>query len=348
MFEKFKKSKNFQNKIGYISGFLSILFYAIINVIANAPSRKDYNIFLYAIIFVIIKEFFAIISYFFIKGNFIEKFKDIKRAFQNQSKKSIWAAIAGLLGGIIGFSLTTAGGLYIGAGLASPFYSIEIFALTLIMFVFLKRRPSHFQIAGVILIFISILSISIFSALRANESVSADIIIGICLLVFGVFCWTAESLIFDIITIDKKVNVNTLVNIKQLSSFVFGFILVMPIFSILATHNFSDVYIQLGYSFSKDYMVGLLAGISGILLYLGRYLFFYSTMKIGATTSNSIYNVLVIFQIPISAIATWITSDSKYLGHIDHSTFWPFSILLVIGICLAIYGQIYRNNRKRF
>lgn len=78
-----------KTSLGIIFGLLSIIFYALINLISQETSNffTFKHTLIFASIFVAVKELTAILSFFFIKLNPIERFKSLIKAFSIYKKE---------------------------------------------------------------------------------------------------------------------------------------------------------------------------------------------------------------------------------------------------------------------
>ena len=335
-----------KTKLGIIFSVASLFFYSIINIFSQ--TFGDLLLVKYwppiiAVVFVGVKELAAIISSFTISNK--KMGKRIKDIFMKNKKIFNLSCVAGIFGGAIGFSLTTAGGLYISSGMASPFYSIEIIIVLIVVKILFNRKPNYIQILGISIIGISIILLpSLDILLNKNIGNSKNIILGITLITSGVVCWSIETIIFDLISENEEISISSIVQLKQISSIIFILLFLFPTFSLINNHNVYSTYVVFGTLFKENWK-SLLVGIaSGLLLFLGRVLFYEGTKILGATTSNAIYSLVVMVQIPISFLANLITQNSvNYLGNIHHEYFWVLMLILVFGVITSLYGQ-HKNN----
>ena len=345
-------TKEIKNKrpmiVGWIMGFGAVIIYSLINVFGQlAHSFDAIDGLIFASIFTTTKEISASITYFLI-GNPYKKLKNIIDIFRKNKKKSMLASIAGICGGAIGFTLTTAGGIYVGSGLASPFYSIEIIIVFLGSKFLFKRNLTLKQKIGILIIFISIALIPILDqVIYESKGISKKSIIGIILIIIGVFFWSIESLIFDKITNDNNVGVLELVFLKQIASTLVCLIFVIPLFSLIQEHSYTRGYSEFGKMFGEHWKSLLICLAAGTLLICGRYLFFMSVKNIGSVAGNVAYNSISFIQLPLSAIANVIDPrEINYLGNIHHEYFWVLLSLIMFSIGLIMYEQI-KNNKIR-
>ena len=345
------KNKLFRNKIflGVGAGLIALFFYSLINIFSqsfNELLKIKYWAPIVAVAFVGVKEGVALTTFFISKPK--NSYKEIKEVVVDDKKTATLAMIAGIFGGAIGFSLTTAGGLYLSSGLASPFYTIEIVMVLIVVRFLFKRRPNLWQIIGITTIFFSLLMIPILDiTIHGNGSQSKNVWIGVSLLTLGVAAWAVETIIFDKISENERHSLLALIGLKQIASFLFIFIFLFPFFSLIHNDGYSLTYKMFGTLFNENWEAMLIAIVAGVLLYFGRVFFFISNKHLGGTMSNAIYALLSLVQIPLALIANAITSGTTdYMGNIHHEYFWALMIILICGVLLSIYGQ-FKNDMKK-
>lgn len=341
-----KLIKGREKLFGYVCGIAAIIIYAIINIISQTEKTADgMNVFIYALLFVIVKEFFATVTHMF-SGNPLQKIKVLIDVAKHYKRSSAYAIIAGLFGGVIGFTLITAGGIYIGSALGSPIYSLETIIVMAVMYFFFKKRSAKLHIIGIFIVAIVAILIPLSSILLEGAGNSKNAWLGAGLLVLGVMSWSIESILFDKITErHPDVSVAPFLLIKQLASFVLGIVIVLPIFGAVFT-SASNAYHELGTLFGKNSMVLLYAFIAGVLLYFGRLLFFISLKYVGATTANAIYSLIPFVQTPLAYIAYAINPEVDFVGNIHHETFWVFMAIMGIGVAISYLGQKSKNGKR--
>ena len=347
--KKIIKNVNFNSNIsiGVFTGIIAITFYSMINIFSQSFDSLLINKYwpvVAATVFVTIKEFSAIIAYFLSGPK--KTWTLIKNMWKNDRNIALWSSLAGVFGGAIGFSLTTAGGIYISSGMSSPFYSVEIIIVLIIVRILFKRKPNMIQLIGIVVIASSVILLPVLNSVLYSTKSSDNLWLGAGLIVLGVVCWSVETLIFDKVSERKNANISAMVQYKQLSSFLFLIIILFPFFSLVHGDGFTSSYKLLGTMFNENWKALLVAIASGFLLYFGRLFFFMSNKYVGGTTSNSIYALLPLIQIPLAAIANAIDPSVDYLGTIHHEYFWVLMFTLTVGIGIALYGQIKNDNAK--
>lgn len=327
-------------------GFLAILIYAIINVIAQSKKNvNDMNEYIYALIFVCVKEFFAVTCWLLFNKNPIDNIKKLLHTVRHDTKGFLFASIAGMFGGTIGFTLTTVGSIYIGSGLGSPIYSVETIIVMTVLMLFFKKKTTKQHILGLLITTIAAVMMPIASIIINGAGDSKNAWLGAGLLLLGVGCWSIESIIFDLLSVNKERNVRTLLGIKQIASFVLGITIVLPVFGAAFTTT-KGAFDDFGSIFDKHATIMLYGFIAGTLLYFGRLLFFKSLQYVGAASANAIYSALPLIQVPIAAIADIFDDSKYYVGSIHHPTFWPLMLILVIGIAISAVAQT-KNQEAR-
>lgn len=331
----------------YLNCLLAIFFYALINILGQYYSiNNNMNAFIYSLLFVIFKELFAALTYLVASKNIFHKYHEVKKVWKQNKKIFFLAAIAGIFGGTLGFTFVTVGSIYVGVALGSPIYSLEIFIVYLVLTMFFKKKTSWLHFSGILITALAAIFIPVASIIISGPEKSQNAILGIILLIIGVCCWSVESLIFDYLT-EKNYNLNlgSLIFIKQVSSFLIGFLIILPIFG-AAFSTINKSYQNLESLFSYNYHILLFTLLAGILLYFGRLLFFSAFQYIGATTANAIYAVMPLFQIPLAYLANLINKNINFVGNINNATFWPLLFVLIIGIIISYLAQAkYNGNR---
>lgn len=339
-------TKKNQKKMGYVLGFLAILIYAIINVIAQSkPKANEMNEYIYALIFVCVKEFFAVTCWLLFNKNPINNIKKLWHTMRHDPKGLFFASLAGMFGGTIGFTLTTVGSIYLGSGLGSPIYSVETLIVMTVLMLFFKKKTTKQHILGLLVTTIAAVMMPVASIIIGGAGDSKNAWLGAGLLLLGVGCWSVESIIFDLLSVNKKRDVSTLLGIKQIASFVLGMLIVMPIFGASFT-TAKGAFDDFGSIFHKHARILLYGFIAGTLLYFGRLLFFKSLQYVGAASANAIYSAMPLIQVPIAAIADLCDDSRYYVGSIHHPTFWPLMLVLLIGIAISAIAQT-KNKEAR-
>ena len=324
-----------------LPGLLSPLLYAVIPLIVliDLGGKDSFgNSFLNGATLTFLKDIWGLplnIILMFILGQHVNFMKHLK------SKVSIYAVIAGIFGGPIGYTLFNTSFYLAGPSYGHVFSSVEPIILVLMVYLLYKRKFNAMILSGVVLTTVSVICLVFGSALTGENA--SKTIIGSLLAILGSACWAVESLMFDRAFIKKPdADVNTLIIIKMFSALLINISIFIPATSSLV----GDVNIgfnKIATCFeNKDFIWRLILG--GVLLFVGRLCFFKSVDLIGPTISNIFYELSIVITPILSMIIYAITGS--YVGHDDQLldtkyqiTFWITSIGTVAGTIMVIIGE---------
>lgn len=331
------KVKNNKN----LPGLLSPLLYAIVPLIVLVDfGGKDSfgNSFLNGASLTFLKDIWGLplnIALLFILGQHTNFMKHLK------SKVSIYAVIAGIFGGPLGYTLFNTAFYLAGPSYGHVFSSLEPIILVIMVYLLYKRKFNAMILSGIILTTISIVCLVFGGALTGTDA--SKIVIGSLLAILGAGCWAVESLMFDRAFIKKPdADVNTLIIIKMFAALVINIAIFIPATSaIVGDVNIGFNKISMCFE-NKDFIWRLILG--GVLLFVGRLCFFKSVNLVGPTITNVFYQLSVVIT-PIISMIIYAISGA-YIGHDDQLldfkyqiTFWITSIGVVTGSIMVIIGE---------
>lgn len=265
-------------------------------------------------------------------------------------RKEGWlVALAGIFGGPIGYVLYNTAFLYAGPSYGHIFTSMEPIILVVSGMLLFKRKYNLNMILGIVL------TVASLSALIIGKSFSemdfTHVIIGALLGIGGSAAWALETMLFDKAfsgVKDDKDATMKLLTIKMIAALTFGFVVMMPLMSTLATSNDKawDTDAALDYKLFGDvfthgkYLWRFFA--AGTMIMAARYMYFYAIDRKGGTYVAVIYNLTVIVT-PIASMIyfaftkEWVGSEDLFsTGGIVLLSISPF---LIAGVTLVTLNR---------
>ena len=326
--------------------FAEVVPYAIIPLIWIGMSFGFKNVSLEtdiakAVLVTLAKDVMSAVVYLLIvivKGKLRETVKLLKES-------TGWLVIAaGIFGGPIGYTLYNSAFFYAGPSYGHIFTSFEPIILVISGILIFKRKYNAKLWLGVIITVLA-LSGTVFGSSFDGGDKGWRNFIGALLGLFGAAAWAIETMLFDkaFNKMDKndKEATTKLLSLKMTSAMIFGFGIMMPMTSHLATHDAGFSFRALGSIFTTNsYLWRFL--LAGSLIIIARYMFFYAINREGGTLVAVVYNFTVIvtpiFMLLWFAITSdWLTGD----GHGKTTNEWisigvttPFIILGVTLVTL--------------
>ena len=345
------------NKRSLFFAYFEAIPYALIPLIwivsFPVPSGLSGSI-LQAVVVTLSKDFLSAIVYLMIitiKGELFSTISLLK------GKAGWFALIAGIFGGPIGYVLFNSAFLYTGPSFGHIFTSLEPIFLVLSGIFFLKRKYTWKMYLGIGITLFAIIALVFGDAFQNGEW--WKIVIGALLGIGGSLSWAIETVLFDkaFNFVDGEKDTNKLLTIKTFFSVLFGFIIMIPMISGIATSQ-DDSFANsgtLGYELfsnvftNNDYLWRFFT--AGTLILIGRYMYFYAIERQGGTLVAVVYNLSIILTPLFSLIYfgisnEWIGTDlfSRY-GIVLLSV----TPILIIGILLVTLNKpkIFRPEDEK-
>lgn len=301
-----------------------------------------------AVVVTVAKDFLSAIAYIIIitiKGKLKETLYLLK------TKAGLFAGIAGIFGGPIGYTLYNSAFFFSGPSYSHIFTSIEPLILVISGILLFKRKYNYKLWLGVGITTIAVASLVFGSAFESKNS--WRIIVGALLGIGGAASWALETMLFDKAYNEfhkEKENVtNKLLTIKMISSIFFGFFVMMPIFSKVATQDATFDYKSFGSVFTHSEWLWRFFLAGGLIIF-GRYMYFYAINYKGGTMVAVVYNFTVILTpllmlIWFTMTDIWLTWDGSAKSSQEWIVIWTTTPFIIIGITLVTMNSP-RINRK--
>ena len=336
-----------QNKISMLYAFFNAIPYALVPLVwvgvtfAFKTSGLSTSM-AKSVVVTVAKDFLSAIAYLLvitIKGKLKETILLVK------SKAGLFAIIAGIFGGPIGYTLYNSAFFYAGASYSHIFTSMEPVILVISGILIFKRKYNWKMWIGIVLTTLAIISLVFGSAIESKDP--SKIIIGAILGISGAASWAMETMLFDkAFSLSDKNDKETtmkLLTIKMVFSVVFGFVVMMPIFSKLATTDATFDYKQFGSIFTHmEYLWRFF--LAGGLIIAGRYMYFYAIDRQGGTLVAVLYNISIILTplfmlIWYSMSGDWLTWDGNAKTSQEWIAIWATTPFILIGVTLVTLNK---------
>lgn len=249
-----------------------------------------------------------------------EKVKNLAK-----TKAGLYALLGGLFGGPLGNTFFFAVFILMTPSIGSVFYVLEMILSGIVGVVLFKRSMGKRSWYGIGVIATSVMIMLIVQTIAIGGS-SSNILAGSILGILAVSSYTTESLLLDrAVSINKIKGINAFhfLQLKAISSSLFGFLILIPLTSSIFSFMFTNAYPAAITDPSNSLVLNYINNLGGInnitatlgygafanlftsisfpiafggsmLLFLGRIAFYNSISRIGSTLTNTLFQNQVI------------------------------------------------------
>ncbi len=319
----------FKNHKGIFYSFFDVIPYSILPLIFlvnfHGPDTLSYN-FAQGAVLTVGKDLISSIV-FVITILLTRRGKETLAILK--SKAGLFAAVAAIAGGPLGYTFYNTAFYMAGPSFGHVFTSLEPILLALFAYLFLKRKFKWQMWMGVGLTVISTIAMVAGESTQAGDTYK--ILIGSALGLLGSISWTIESVLFDrAITMAGDESLMPLLTIKMAAGMIFNFAVMFPVTGGIVGDAGHSYKLFATFFTVWDHAWRLI--VAGLLIVLGRVLFFSALKYQGATFVNVIYSLTIIVLPAFNLIYYWMTGD--FVGG-DITNQLTMRFQLVFWICVT-------------